>query len=314
MENDPFVSASRYEGQEDLSHGAIYETPDQGTRKSSTTRDKTEAIATAFLPVIVFLLIQMLFLFCYFTVYPLVWFLILLLILFSIYVMIISRDIGIKSIGLLILLSILISSFIGLWVWTDFTSTYLKLSQGGSYTNVLPTEPSERFSDAAKLVFNNSARIDSARAVGYRAGKMYCAAPIMDSTDMTKVQFWAVGMDCCDESGSFNCDSAADANSYSGVVITSSMLHNRSFLDDSTNYDLYRKTIQKSEASNDLLSSSHPTLVRWVKNPDAFITSFWTWGLGICLICAAVYMIISILITGFLRMFVKKAREEHIGF
>ena len=43
---------------------------------------------------------------------------------------------------------------------------------------------------------------------GPRVLLRYCVAPILDPSSTTRVEFWAVGMDCCAERGDFQCGDA----------------------------------------------------------------------------------------------------------
>merc|ERR1719149_529094 len=81
--------------------------------------------------------------------------------------------------------------------------------------------PAEARSDAAVITFQNVkagsawTSVDTSRAAGYRGdGGIYCAAPILDPTealgDIMRVEFWAIGINCCDDFGSFTCDASRE--------------------------------------------------------------------------------------------------------
>ena len=78
-----------------------------------------------------------------------------------------------------------------------------------SYLNVLPSESAAAHADAGKLLFSLDTKVDTSKTVGYRAKHVYCVAPIMDYAT-TVIQYWAVGVDCCQGRGQFACGDVVD--------------------------------------------------------------------------------------------------------
>merc|ERR1719159_1832451 len=56
------------------------------------------------------------------------------------------------------------------------------------YHNVLPSEPAAAHADAGKITFAEAARIDTTKAVGYKAASTYCVAPILDPSSNNRVE------------------------------------------------------------------------------------------------------------------------------
>merc|ERR1740117_645005 len=61
--------------------------------------------------------------------------------------------------------------------------------------------------------------LDLNRVVGYTEhGHTYCVAPIMDGSQVSEANFWAVGRDCCDHRWNFNCGDARNPLAKAGLV------------------------------------------------------------------------------------------------
>jgi len=160
-----------------------------------------------------------------------------------------------------VLVSVLAGTMFGLYVY-DKCAVFPKFyANSRLYTNVVPSQPAAAVFDAGKIVFTSESYVDVARSAGYltETGYTYCAAPIRDSTSPLQVEFWAVGLGCCNDRGSFSCDSAGDAAAHAGIAV----FDNNGFFDKS-NYDQYQLAKEKAEASFKLISTPEPLFVRWV--------------------------------------------------
>lgn len=153
---------------------------------------------------------------------------------------------------------------------------YWFYDEAREYANVLPSEPAAAHGDAGKIVFAKSAVIDTTKAVGYKMGHVYCVAPIMDAGSGARVEYWAVGIDCCAERANFACD---DAKSEGGAVNGGLVVQDRGLFRESP-FDQYAKAVRTAEAAYDLTSASEPLYVRWVKDPDALQSKFYWDGTG----------------------------------
>merc|ERR550537_821201 len=151
---------------------------------------------------------------------------------------------------------------------------YYAYDENRSYSNVLPTEPAEAHADAGKIKFSHTARVDTTRAMGYKAGSVYCVAPILDDTQLDRVEYWAAGIDCCPSRGDFNCDDAWNPKAKSGVVI----LDSNALIP--TKHDFYMKAAKEAEAAYQLSSAEEPLFVRWVADPQGIQDDYWRAGVG----------------------------------
>merc|ERR1719199_479478 len=89
--------------------------------------------------------------------------------------------------------------------------------------------PATATADAAFLDFSagndtlGNTRVDEGRSAGFRDSHIYCVAPVLSPEQAgarpARVEYWAVGVDCCQGFGSFTCDSARDWRASKAVVL-----------------------------------------------------------------------------------------------
>lgn len=178
--------------------------------------------------------------------------------------------------GLLCAFAIGIACLGGLNNYNSNMAPYWAYEESREYHNVLPSEPAAAHADAGKIFFADAARIDTTKAVGYRKGLTYCVAPILDPSSTTRVEFWAVGLDCCAERGDFQCgDAMAEGSNEArgGVVVMDDR-----FLSGGSHFEYFGKAVKEAEAANDLVSASEPIFLHWVKDPDAIQNGYFSRG------------------------------------
>jgi hypothetical protein len=220
------------------------------------------------LPWLMFVLIAALFTYGYHHIPGLVWVTVILCSCFSlIFIFIAGPDPESRSavsLGVLCAFGIGLAVLAGLHNYNVHMEPYWMYEEAREYHNVLPSEPAAAHADAGKIIFAVEAKIDTTKSVGYKAGVVYCVAPIMDPSSSNRVEFWAVGTDCCAQRGEFSCDDStlegADA-AHGGIVVFES-----SFLAPG-HFEYFHKAVKEAEAANDLVSAQEPIFVRWVKDP-----------------------------------------------
>merc|ERR1719335_1310500 len=217
-------------------------------------------------------------------------------------------------IGHLCLLACVLGSTAGLYNYYSHMFQYWSYDENRAYTNVLPTEPAASHADAGKIVFANSARVDTTRAVGFKMNTVFCVAPILDDTQLDRVEYWAAGTDCCPMRGDFNCDSAWDASAKSGVVILdsteNSWLMSRMF---TTRRDYFLRAAKQAEATYSLGGAKEPLFVRWVSSPQEIQDDYWRSGIGWLLATTCVYLLLSIIAGGILQMWSRRSATAQGG-
>jgi len=202
--------------------------------------------------------------------------------------------------GLLCFFAVVSSAFAGLYNYDTHMFQYWSYEENRLYTNVLPSEPALAHLDAGKIIFSPDARVDTTRSVGFKAGAVYCVAPILDDIQATRVEYWAAGTDCCGQRADFSCDASWDAGARSGVVV----VDNNSFL--STHRDYYMLAVEEAEAAFDLVSAKKPLFVRWVSDPQEVQDDFWRSGIGFLVAECCVYLLISLLFGSVMQLSSRK--------
>jgi len=272
--------------------------PGPSVRKAASSgSSRTPTPLFFLLPWLMFVLLMMLFTYGYHHIPGLVWSTVCLLACFAlIFVFSSPMDAGGRSavsLGVLCGSAIVLGVLGGLHNYGNHMEQYWLYEEAREYHNVLPSEPAAAHADAGKITFAEAARIDTTKAVGYKAASTYCVAPILDPSSSNRVEFWAVGLDCCAPRGEFNCDDATKEgteaahgglvvfNTGSGSLATSEYRH----------YEYFSKAVKESEAANDLVSSAEPIFVRWVKDPESVQASFFSAGnwavIGYCVLHGA---------------------------
>jgi len=156
--------------------------------------------------------------------------------------------------------SILLGTFFGLYCFDTFQIFGNFYSSSREYTNVVPSVSAGSVADAGRLVFSAESSVDITRSISYFVGQTkYCIAPIRDLNEINKIEFWAVGVDCCGWEGNFVCDAASDASAHGGIVVYDNMGWFQK-----SNRDFYVEAQKKAEAQFDLIAAEKPIYVRWV--------------------------------------------------
>lgn len=123
------------------------------------------------------------------------------------------------ALGCMALIAVVVGVSVGNAGWNSSWQQWWWLQTGRKLGATAGT-PAPARSDAAVINFatvkNGTAwtSVDATRAAGYRHGDIYCAAPILDPKvalgDIMRVEFWAIGINCCDDFGSFTCDASRE--------------------------------------------------------------------------------------------------------
>lgn len=121
--------------------------------------------------------------------------------------------------------------------WWHMVS-YYDFQDLAAYTNIDPTmDKGQSYMDAGQIYFREFSQVLTDQMVAYRSQNVFCAAPIMLSPlsnqhgeDQVQqdghfrvpksgtVDFWAVGMDCCDqETRTFTCGAVGDERARAGI-------------------------------------------------------------------------------------------------
>jgi len=166
--------------------------------------------------------------------------------------------------GALILVAVFWGVMGGLANYSWFMRPYYHLMDSREYYNVLPSEMAQAHGDAGKMTFALGTMVDRTKTVGYNMDGLWCVAPIIDQFSLPRVEYWAVGKDCCKQRSEFGCGDALKPGARGAIV----QLPGPHFLvTDGIPY--WKRAVQVAEAAYDVQSADEPLFVRWVADPTA---------------------------------------------
>lgn len=240
----------------------------------------------AFLPWLTFSLITCLFAFTDGEQQAIVWLVSLACLLMSIVFLAASREgkPGRFTIGVLCMAALFAGMPVGLLIWDGFMKEYTRLDGGATYRNLSPVDPVSAHSDATMVEFANGSFVDRDNAIGYmKANTVYCAAPIYASgRTSTPAENWAVGVDCCDQQGGFNCGSVDNSDARSGIVAANHLSYY-------TNAARMAVSIfGLAEGSGDF------AFVKWVKDIDSYKDDLLVSGVSLVVAASIIHLVASV--------------------
>lgn len=169
-------------------------------------------------------------------------------------------------VSLILPVAVLAGTVGGLYTYDVYAVYPMFYQNARIYTDVLPSQASAAVADGGKLVFAGGSYVDPSYSVGYvtERGSIYCVAPVRDaSSELFKVEFWAVGISCCSMQGAFTCDASQNKDALGGVII----FDNGGFFSHS-NYWEFTQARHKAEATYGLYSPGDAKYVRWVSQDN----------------------------------------------
>jgi len=187
-----------------------------------------------------------------------------------------NRSVPLGALGFMCLLAVGNGVVFGQIGWRDLWRQYWWTQTGFRYPGNTADTPAGARGDAAVLDFWDNdgggtlsgTRVDDTRSAGYKNGHTYCVAPVLSPPSvanggLARVNYWAIGVDCCQPLGSFTCDDSRSSTAASGVVMLSG-----GYPCPDCNTEEFGKAIKKAEAAHGLVSASGALTVRWVSNAD----------------------------------------------
>lgn len=189
-------------------------------------------------------------------------------------------------------LAVALGAVTGLHADESSMNQFLAITFGREYENVLASTPGAAYSDAGKMFFASSSKVDTDRAIGFQEGTVYCAAPIVDENQgRNAIAFWAIGYDCCDARGKFECGDAGNSKVRGGVRAPPDVL----FSEDT---GLFLKAVQQASAVHNLDIDEDVVMLHWVENPDSVAVAKLFAAFGTCLIGWALFGLLVLVLNG----------------
>lgn len=139
-----------------------------------------------------------------------------------------------------------------------FMQAAADLSQLNTYHNVSTAIlKGQQLMDAGMVTFMPGTKLDVSKSMGFKSGRMYCAAPIVSPNNVTQTyDFWAVGTDCCTAGHpDFHCRNFNNLQADGGVRLMNEQ--ERPF---------FRLAVQQAEATYNI-TAAHPLFFEWAVQP-----------------------------------------------
>lgn len=249
----------------------------------------SEAAITVALPWLLFFLVECLFLFAYGDMKVLVWILISLCTCLSLlfaFIGIAARHTVFLILGFLCLVAVTISCSIGLFIDGRFLHGFRELDRGPEYTGVSPLQSARATHDAGVLHFVNDSFVDDRRTLGYVSlGSIFCIAPVgLQGEYSSTVEYWAVGIDCCEKRTNFDCGSSRELEAVTAVVEP-----------HSSALESYARAIVQAESIYNITSSEHAQMMHFTSNPSEVSDGYWDQAMSIAMISGMLHLVFSAL-------------------
>jgi len=161
-------------------------------------------------------------------------------------------------------LAVLIAAGFGNYLFWEYTHKYYDYSYLNTYVAVDSAKYSgQTVMDGGRIYFTSGTHLDKKSAMGFKHGDTYCVAPIVSTGErQARHDFWAVGVNCCNDANKFNCGEAANRRVRSGL---------RDMNEDRRPF--YRLAVQQAEAAYGL-TASNPIFVTWTQDPVKEVNSY----------------------------------------
>lgn len=252
----------------------------------------TQGILTVLIPVLVFMLITCFFLYVHYTLPMLTWFTVLSCFLCSGGLCAMALY-GRKDIGWCFVLGVScgVACILAIWFGSTGYQWYMRefwwMEVGRHYTELDATTAAQSRNDASWLHFNEGSKVDTLKTVGYRDGSIYCVAPVLNAKQVTRVEFWAIGKDCCQKRSGFTCGDAVNPGAQSAIAMLGA---------DFVEQEMYLRAVRQAEATYKLASAEGALLVHWVSDPKSIRDGLLHGGLIVLFFGAAIDLIVSIIL------------------
>lgn len=303
--NDPFLSHSQpHKGQSQKVNKTINKTLIKSTVKKPAHKKEGSSLADCcclvLLPWLEFVIITSLFLFLHTRASTFTWVFVFTCLVGS-FVMIALALLGRRNLGYYYALGVscivacVLAACLGMIGYQQYMRDFWWMNTGRHYTALTATTPAAARSDASWLHFGNGSRVDTAKSVGFRDGSVYCAAPVLDDTQSTRVNYWAVGQDCCLKISGFSCDDAMELGAESAVVLLGEI--GGFTAREKSDHAHYLRAIRQAEAAHGLVSADGALLLRWVRDPKEIRWQLLNNGLWLLGVGAAFELVLSLVLS-----------------
>jgi len=138
-----------------------------------------------------------------------------------------------------------------------------------TYQSVDPSKMrGQQLMDAGRIIFVKEATLDLSKAMSFKNLDRYCVAPVTMSSGneshatLANYDFWAVGTNCCTDTGEFHCGDFHNPHAHAGLRLMRD--EQRAF---------FRLAVQQAEAAHSV-KAIHPLFFTWMQDPVVELNSY----------------------------------------
>jgi len=155
------------------------------------------------------------------------------------------------------------------------------------------------------LTFAGDSHVDATKAVSYQSLdsglSTFCVAPIVSSATTGIYNFWAIGIDCCGETGEkFECYDSGDPEVKTGWVLPKAMEWDNLYFDlgvyvsqSDQRRDLFVEAAKKAEATHGIITPGDDAVfVRWTKDKKDDILKWEGIAVLLTIVFSAIWQIV----------------------
>lgn len=158
-------------------------------------------------------------------------------------------------------LAVLLGAVCGMHAEEKYMSHFYAMTFGREYTSVAANTRGAAYTDAGSVTFGSSSNVDIVQSVGFKSGHNYCVAPVLDTNQGRKsVAFWAIGYDCCDARGNFDCGDGTTTSRKGARAPPDGVFYKDT--------GMFMKAVEQASAVYDLDIDDHVILLHWVKDHE----------------------------------------------
>jgi hypothetical protein len=158
---------------------------------------------------------------------------------------------------------------------------YYNMANLNTYSAVDPSRTQgQQIMDVGSIIFSEGAKLDLSKSMSFRNQDRYCVAPVSVASSNTSSElqplvtydFWAVGVNCCSETGGdFHCSEADNPLARAGL---------RLMRDEERPF--FKLAVQQAEAAHHI-KAAHPIFLTWMQEPAGKVIAHRQDGIRWCL-------------------------------
>mmetsp|Transcript_4991 Transcript_4991/g.12154 ORF Transcript_4991/g.12154 Transcript_4991/m.12154 type:complete len:663 (+) Transcript_4991:52-2040(+) len=196
-----------------------------------------------------------------------------------------------KTLAVTCLVAVALGEGLGVYDRYKYLNPYFIYLRSPWYTDVLSSAQPDAYRDAGFLGFSADAQVDPSMGLGYQSGDQWCVAPIvgMGRSERRTGQptgFWAVGKDCCNARGQFQCGNLNSNKVHGGLIVKDL----GSF--DDAQIPTYTLAAQAASKTYGLRVPKEPIFVEWSTQPSSALAAMYGDAVNFVILAVAIFFII----------------------